>query len=81
MKSMALLKGVVRGGHLRLDVPVDLPDDTEVNLDYACVNDPLELPDDERVLLDASLDRAEAQIAAGRGIPAKDFFKKLNARR
>ncbi len=81
MNSMVPLKGIVRGGHLHVDVPVDLPDDTEVDLDFVRVNDPRELPEQERALLDASLDRAEAQIAAGHGITAEEFFKKLKARR
>lgn len=80
MVSMVPLKGFVRGGRLKVDVAVDLPD-SEVELDFVRVTDPSGLDDESRAKLDASLDRATAQIEAGQGIPGDEFFKKLRARR
>ena len=80
MVSMVPLKGVIRNGRLKVDVPVDLPD-SDVDLDFVRVLDPTDLDDESRAKLDASLDRAAAQIAAGQGIPGEEFFKKLRARR
>jgi hypothetical protein len=77
---MVPLRGVIRGGRLKVDVAVDLPD-SEVDLDFVRVSDPSELDEASRAKLDASLDRANAQIEAGQGITGAEFFKKLRARR
>jgi hypothetical protein len=40
-----------------------------------------DMPDDERARLHAALDKAEGEIAAGKGIPAEEFFRELRASR
>ena len=74
-------RGRVEGGHLRVDIPVDLPDNTEVELvEVTSGTD----PEDEELdpLLEAVLERADAAIASGeRGQPAEEVLEELRARR
>ena len=78
---MVPLKGIVRDGQLTVRVPVDLPEDTEVELDFVRVLDPGDLSADDRARLDASLELSEAQAESGQAIAAEEFFRKLRARR
>jgi len=68
------LRAKVRGGRLQLDEPVDLPEGSEVDL--ISVDDD-DLDDEDRARLHAALDRAEAQVANGRAIPAEEVFRRL----
>ena len=72
--------GRVVDGHLRVDIPVELPENTEVEL--AQVDAVFDLDEDEDRLVSADIEEGRAQIARGeRGTPAKDFIKELRATR
>jgi hypothetical protein len=74
---MALtVRGRVENGHLRVDTPVDLPDNTDVELTINLVEDEEEDPG-----LIAALDEGLAQIARGeRGRPWEEVLERLRAR-
>jgi hypothetical protein len=74
---MALtIRGRVENGHLRVDTPVDLPDNTEVELTINLVEDEEEDPG-----LIAALDEGLAQLARGeRGRPWEEVLERLRAR-
>ncbi|MCK6587666.1 MAG: hypothetical protein L6Q76_08790 [Polyangiaceae bacterium] len=72
--------GRVVEGHLRVDIPVDLPENAEVEL--AQVDAEFDLDEDEDRLVSADIEEGRAQIARGeRGTPAKEFIKELRAMR
>lgn len=70
-------RGVVQGGRLKVDIPVDLPDNTVVEL----IEVPNEAYDEEDPLLAAALDRSEEQSARGETVPAEAVIERLRARR
>jgi hypothetical protein len=74
---MALtVRGRVVDGHLRVDTPVDLPDNTEVELTVVADDSDAEDPE-----LLAALDRADAAIARGeQGRPLEEVLEQLRAR-
>jgi hypothetical protein len=61
----------VVGGHLRVDTPVDLPDNTEVKLTV----DEIET-DDERELREA-IAQSDAEIARGEVVSAEEVLDEL----
>ncbi|HZF53732.1 MAG TPA: hypothetical protein VE093_34045 [Polyangiaceae bacterium] len=65
------IRGRVVDGHLRVDTPVDLPNNTEVELT-------VDVPetDDERELRE-SIARSDAQIARGEVLDADDVLDEL----
>jgi hypothetical protein len=71
------VRSVMQAGRLKVDIPVDLPDNTEVEL--------AEVPgdglDEEDPLLEAALDRSMEQIARGETISAEEVIERLRARR
>jgi hypothetical protein len=73
------LKARVKNGRLVLDVPTDLPEGEEVELD---VHDPGDdLDDEERAALHRSLERGVEDIKAGRVVDAEVVLAELRARR
>ena len=71
--------GRVVGGHLRVDTPVGLPDNTEVELIEATAGADEEELDPE---LEAALDEADAALARGeRGVPVEEALEQFRARR
>jgi hypothetical protein len=80
---MALrVRGRVIGGHLRVDIPVDLPENTEVELvevaEVITGNEPEEELDP---LLEAALDAGDAAFERGeRGRPLEDVLDRLRTR-
>jgi hypothetical protein len=71
--------GRVVGGHLRVDIPVDLPDNTEVELAEVIAGD--EPEGDLDPLLEAALDAGDAAFERGeRGRPLEDVLERLRTR-
>jgi hypothetical protein len=68
------VRGVVQGGRLKVDIPVDLPDNTEVELTEA----PESEFDEEDPLLAAALDRSMEQISQGETVPAEEVLDRLS---
>jgi hypothetical protein len=72
-------RGRVVGGHLRVDIPVDLPDNTEVELAEVAGDDTLSDEDDRE--LAEILAASDAQIASGEeGIPVEEVIERLRSR-
>jgi hypothetical protein len=71
------VRGVVQGGRLKVDIPFDLPDNTEVELTEA----PASEFDEEAPLLAAALDRSMEQISRGETVSAEEVLDRLRARR
>jgi hypothetical protein len=69
-------RGVVQGGRLKVDIPVDLPDNTVVEL----TETPGDGYDEEDPLLAAALDRAEEQSTRGEGSSWEEVEARLHAR-
>ena len=61
------IRGVVRGGRLRVDVPTDLPEGSEIELV------PVEGEDEERQRMEDSICRGLADSAAGRTRSVREF--------
>lgn len=78
--SMALrVRGRVVGGHLRVDIPVDLPENTRVELAEVAGDDTLSDEDDRE--LAEILAASDAQIARGEdGIPVEEMIERLQSR-
>ncbi len=72
------LKAKVHSGRLVMDEPVDLPEDTEVELVPAEDGDSLSGEGRER--LHAALERSAAQFRAGQGIPADEALRRIGNR-
>lgn len=71
--------GRVVDGHLRVDIPVELEEDTEVEL--AEVTGSAGFDEELDPLLEAALDEADAAFARGeRGVDAKEALSRLRAR-
>ena len=74
---MAVLRARVKGGHIVVDEPTDLPDGTELTLLLLEAED--ELTAEERADLDAMIDRGRADIAAGKGVSPEDLLARVRA--
>jgi hypothetical protein len=71
--------GRVVGGHLRVDIPVDLPDNTEVELAEVAGDDTLDDEGDRE--LAELLAESDAQIARGEdGTPVEEVIERLRSR-
>jgi hypothetical protein len=67
--------GRVVGGHLRVDIPLDFPDNTEVELVGQIVE-----TEDERALR-ASIERSDEEIERGEEIPLDQVLAELRSER
>jgi hypothetical protein len=70
------LRATVKAGRLVLDEPVDLPEGTVVELLPVDQGD--DLDDEDRARLHAALARSQADLLAGRGIPAEKVLAELH---
>lgn len=70
------LRGRVRGGRLQLDEPLDLPEDTEVNLAVLVDSDD-DLSPEELARLRQSIQTSRAQMAAGQTFPIESILTDL----
>jgi hypothetical protein len=68
MNAGMTVRGRVRGGRLQVDAPLDLPDDTEVEL-AVIVDDGDELDAEGRARLDEALHASKAEMARGEAVP------------
>lgn len=73
------LKARMKGGRLVMDEPMDLPEDTEVDLVPAEQGD--DLDDEDRARLHAALERSAEQFRQGRTIPAEEVLNRLGVGR
>jgi hypothetical protein len=73
---MATLQARVKNGHIVVDEKSDLPEGTAVTLQLL---DGDEMTDEELADLEAVVDRARADIAAGRGISAEELLALVRA--
>jgi hypothetical protein len=71
---MRPLNARVKGGRLLLDVPTDLPDESEVGLVPV---DADTLDDVERAALEAALDESEAELEAGQVVTEDELWAHL----
>jgi len=74
MKSTAILKGVVRGGHVVVEELVDYQDGTELELEVIIPMDEHELAE-----LDAALAESREQADTGQVRSADEFLADLRA--
>ena len=65
--------GRVVGGHLRVDIPTELPENTEVELVEADVAD----ADDDNPALREALEESVAQMERGQVVAAEDVLDEL----
>jgi hypothetical protein len=75
---MVPLKAHVRGGHLVVDQPADLPEGSEVEL--VPVDGWDELDDEDRRRLHEALEASEEDVALGRVRPAEEVLTELRRR-
>jgi hypothetical protein len=68
MNAGMTVRGRVHGGRLHVDAPLDLPDDTEVEL-AVIVDEGDRLDADDRARLHAALDASMAELARGEVVP------------
>ena len=81
---MRTVRARVQSGELKVDEPVDLPDNAEVTvviIEGGPPDDGDEMDDEERERLHAALDRADAQCERGEGIPVEQFLAEIRLRR
>lgn len=78
LSSVEALKARVENGRYVIDESADMPDGTVVYLMPVDEDDGLD--DEERAALHASLEASEADIAAGRTVPAEQVIARLRAR-
>lgn len=71
------VRGRVRAGKLHVDDPIDLPDDTEVEL-AVVVSDGDELDSEERARLHADLLEAMAEVDRGEDVPMDQVLAELS---
>jgi hypothetical protein len=72
---MSIVRARVRGGHIVVDEPTDLPEGMELTVALLDADD--EMSEPERAELEATMDQGRADIAAGRGVSAEDFLSRL----
>ncbi|XXT20983.1 hypothetical protein WME94_05360 [Sorangium sp. So ce429] len=75
--TMLTVRGRVRGGRLVVDEPVELPENTEVELAIADAGDDLDAADRER--LHAAILRGAEQIERGEVVSAEQVLAELSA--
>ncbi|WP_437308003.1 hypothetical protein [Sorangium sp. So ce388] len=75
--TMLTVRGRVRGGRLVVDEPVELPENTEVELAIADAGDDLDAADRER--LHASILRGAEQVERGEVVSAEQVLAELSA--
>ena len=68
MNACMTVRGRVRGGRLQVDAPLDLPDDTEVEL-AVIVDEGDDLDEADRARLDEALRASKAELARGEAVP------------
>ena len=68
MNAGMTVRGRVRGGRLQVDAPLDLPDDTEVEL-AVIVDEGDDLDEADRARLDEALRASKAELARGEAVP------------
>jgi hypothetical protein len=68
MSVAMTVRGRVRGGRLLVDAPLDLPDDTEVEL-AVIVDERDDLDAEDRARLDEALRAAKAELSRGEVVP------------
>jgi hypothetical protein len=68
MNAGMTVRGRVHGGRLQVDAPLDLPDDTEVEL-AVIVDEGDELDGEDRARLDEALRASKAELARGEVVP------------
>jgi hypothetical protein len=74
--TMAMtIRARVRNGRLIVDQPTDLPDGTELEL--ALVESRDELDEEDRARLQASLEAADEELRAGKGLPGEQIIAAL----
>jgi hypothetical protein len=79
LKPMAVgvtVRGRVRGGRLQVDAPLDLPDDTEVEL-AVLLDDGDDLDAEDRARLDAALRASKAELARGEAVPFEQVLMEI----
>jgi hypothetical protein len=74
---MSVLRARVKGGHIVVDEPTDLPDGTELTLLLLEAED--EMTAEERADLDAMIERGRGEIAAGKGVSPEDLLARIRA--
>lgn len=72
---MSIVRARVKGGHIVVDEPTDLPEGMELTLALLDADD--EMSDAERAELEATIEQGRADIAAGKGISAEDLLARL----
>ncbi|XXY45871.1 hypothetical protein WME91_38295 [Sorangium sp. So ce269] len=75
--TMLTVRGRVRGGRLVVDEPVELPENTEVELAIADTGDDLDAADRER--LHAAILRGAEQVDRGEVVSAEQVLAELSA--
>lgn len=70
------VRGRVRAGRLQVDEPIELPDDTEVELSVV-VDEGDDLDHEQRARLHADLLEAMAQVDRGEDVPMDDLLDEL----
>jgi hypothetical protein len=76
LATMAMtIRARVRNGRLIVDQPTDLPEGTELEL--ALVQGGDELDEEDRARLHASLEAADDELRAGKGIPGEQIIAAL----
>jgi hypothetical protein len=74
---MGIMRARVKGGHIVIDEPTDLPEGMELSVAVLAPED--EVTDGERAELDATIERGHADIASGRGVSAEDLLARIRA--
>ena len=74
---MAILHAQVKGGHIVVNEPTDLPEGTRLTVALIDAEDDMTAA--ERADLDATIDRGRADIASGRGLSAEDLLARVRA--
>lgn len=72
---MSIVRARVKGGHIVVEEPTDLPEGMELTVAVLDADD--EMSDSERTALEATIEQGRADIAAGRGISAEDLLSRL----
>lgn len=70
------VRGRVRGGRLQVDEPLDLPENTVVQL-AIIIDEGDDLDAEDRALLDESLRTAKAQLARGEVVPFDEVLAEI----
>lgn len=74
---MSVFRARVKGGHIVVDEPTDLPDGTELTLLLLEAED--EMTAEERANLDAMIERGRAEIVAGKGVSPEELLARVRA--